>query len=382
MKIFYWAPFFSNIATIKAVLNSAECLLKYKSDNNYEVGIINAIGEWNDYKKIATNSIKFKDLSKIDLSKVMLKGSFLKSRLSYIFIFILNLRRLLRLINDEKPNYLIIHLITSLPILLSPFFNKKTKVILRLSGLPKLNILRSLFWKLYSKKIYKVTCPTQSTFDNISRSKIFNQKKIRLLKDPIISIKDLKKQSVERLDGQIINEKYILGIGRLTVQKNFTLLLNFFNKLIKRYPEYKLYILGDGEDKVKLINMISKYKLNSRVFLLGHQDNVFKYLKYADCFILTSLWEDPGFVLAEAGAINTNIISSDCPNGPKEIICNEDFLFLNGSSESLLHKFEAYKKKSKKELYNQKVDIKKKIKFYTSFQHFKKLNLILNENNE
>ena len=188
MKIFYWAPFFSNIATIKAVLNSAECLLKYKSDNNYEVGIINAIGEWNDYKRIATNSIKFKDLSKIDLSKVMLKGSFLKSRLSYIFIFILNLRRLLRLINDEKPNYLIIHLITSLPILLSPFFNKKTKVILRLSGLPKLNILRSLFWKLYSKKIYKVTCPTQSTFDNISRSKIFNQKKIRLLKDPIISI--------------------------------------------------------------------------------------------------------------------------------------------------------------------------------------------------
>ena len=166
------------------------------------------------------------------------------------------------------------------------------------------------------------------------------------------------------------------------MQKNFTLLLNFFNKLIKRYPEYKLYILGDGEDKVKLINMISKYKLNSRVFLLGHQDNVFKYLKYADCFILTSLWEDPGFVLAEAGAINTNIISSDCPNGPKEIICNEDFLFLNGSSESLLHKFEAYKKKSKKELYNQKVDIKKKIKFYTSFQHFKKLNLILNENNE
>ena len=382
MKIFYWAPFFSNIATIKAVLNSAECLLKYKSDNNYEVGIINAIGEWNDYKRIATNSIKFKDLSKIDLSKVMLKGSFLKSRLSYIFIFILNLRRLLRLINDEKPNYLIIHLITSLPILLSPFFNKKTKVILRLSGLPKLNILRSLFWKLYSKKIYKVTCPTQSTFDNISRSKIFNQKKIRLLKDPIISIKDLKKKSVERLDGQIINEKYILGIGRLTAQKNFTLLLNFFNKLIKRYPEYKLYILGDGEDKVKLINMISKYKLNSRVFLLGHQDNVFKYLKYADCFILTSLWEDPGFVLAEAGAINTNIISSDCPNGPKEIICNEDFLFLNGSSESLLHKFEAYKKKSKKELYNQKVDIKKKIKFYTSFQHFKKLNLILNENNE
>ena len=73
---------------------------------------------------------------------------------------------------------------------------------------------------------------------------------------------------------------------------------------------------------------------------------MFKYLKYADCFILSSLWEDPGFVLAEAGVMNTNIISSDCPNGPKEIINNEDFLFMNGSSDSLLQKFLIYKNKT------------------------------------
>jgi len=173
-----------------------------------------------------------------------------------------------------------------------------------------------------------------------------------------------------------------LGIGRLTKQKNFELLLNFFEKLIKRYPEYKLYILGEGDNKIMLNNIIDKYKLNTKIFLLGHQSNVFKYLKYADCFILSSLWEDPGFVLAEAGMMNTNIISSDCPNGPKEIICNEDFLFLNGSSSSLLQKFEIYKNKTTIELYNQKIKVKKRIKFYTSFHHFQKLNLILNENNE
>ena len=82
------------------------------------------------------------------------------------------------------------------------------------------------------------------------------------------------------------------------------------------------------------------------------------------------------------GIMNTNIISSDCPNGPKEIICNKDFLFSNGSSDSLLNKFEIYKKKTTNELHNQKIDVKKRIKFYTSFQHFKKLTLILNENNE
>ena len=382
MKIFYWSPFFSNIATIKAVLNSAKSLTKYEKNNKYDVSIINAIGEWNNYKEIYLKNIKFKDLSKKNWLKIMPKNGFLKSRLSYLFIFIVNIRKLLKLVNDEKPDYLIIHLITSLPIFLSPFFNKKTKIILRLSGLPKLNTLRSLFWKIYSKNIHKVTCPTQSTFEKILESSIFNEKKIYLLKDPIINIEEINKKSNEKLNSEISNEKFILGIGRLTKQKNFILLLNFFDKLSKKYPEYKLYILGDGEDKTTLINMINKYKLNSKVLLLGYQDNVFKYLKYADCFILSSLWEDPGFVLAEAGIMNTNIISSDCPNGPKEIINNEDFLFMNGSSDSLLQKFLIYKSKTINELNDQKIKVKKRIKLYTSFQHFKKLNLILNENNE
>ena len=53
MKIFYWSPFFTKIATISAVLNSAKSLVKYQKDNLYSVSIINAIGEWNEYKKNA-----------------------------------------------------------------------------------------------------------------------------------------------------------------------------------------------------------------------------------------------------------------------------------------------------------------------------------------
>ena len=158
MKIFYWSPFFSNIATIKAVFNSARSLARYQKNNKYDVSIINSIGEWNNYKNITFEKIGFKDLREKDLSKIIPKGSYLKSRFSYLLIFIINMKRLLKLINKEKPDYLLIHLITSLPIFLSPFFNRKTKIILRLSGLPKLNILRILFWKLYSKRIYKVTC--------------------------------------------------------------------------------------------------------------------------------------------------------------------------------------------------------------------------------
>ena len=223
-----------------------------------------------------------------------------------------------------------------------------------------------------------MTCPTESTFKTIIESKIFDEEKIYLLKDPIISIKNINKYKNEKLNTDITKNKYILGIGRLTTQKNFKLLLNFYIKLIKKYPEYKLYILGEGEDRIMLNNLIEKYQLNAKAFLLGHQDNIFKYLKHADCFILSSLWEDPGFVLVEAAAMNTNIISSNCPNGPEEIISNNDFLFTNGSSDDLLTKFQIYKNKNAIDLVNQKIRNKKKIKFYTLFQHYKGLNSILN----
>ena len=60
MKVFYWSPFFTKIATITAVINSAKSLLKYNKKNKYSVSIINAIGEWNDYKKTVNENIDFR----------------------------------------------------------------------------------------------------------------------------------------------------------------------------------------------------------------------------------------------------------------------------------------------------------------------------------
>ena len=66
---------------------------------------------------------------------------------------------------------------TSLPIFLSLFLSKNTKIILRISGLPKINFIRHLFWKIFAKRIYKVTCPTKSTYDYILKKKIFIKRK-------------------------------------------------------------------------------------------------------------------------------------------------------------------------------------------------------------
>ena len=144
MKIYYWSPFFTNIATIKAVIRSADSLVKFSKKEKYNVSLIDAIGEWDKYENIINKKIKIIKLSKIKLINYIPKNSFLKSRLSYIIIFFWNFFKLKSLINNDKPEFLVIHLMTSLPIFLSLFLSKNTKIILRISGLPKINFIRHL----------------------------------------------------------------------------------------------------------------------------------------------------------------------------------------------------------------------------------------------
>ena len=170
MKIFYWSPFISKVATVSSVIRSAESILKYSKKNNINVSIIDAIGEWTNYKKIINQKIQIINLKKKNIFESLPRDSFLKSRFSYILIFIITFFKLLKLINEEKPDYIIAHLLTSLPIFLTLIIKSNTKIIIRISGLPKLNFIRYIFWKIFSKKIHKVTCQTVSTYEYLKKN--------------------------------------------------------------------------------------------------------------------------------------------------------------------------------------------------------------------
>ena len=382
MKIFYWSPFISKVATVLSVVKSAESILKYsKKKEEINVALIDAIGEWKNYESKINPKIEIIKLNEINFLKYLPKGGFIKSRISYLFIFIFNFFKLRNLLNKKKPEYLIVHLMTSLPIFLSIMLKNKTNIILRLSGLPKLNIIRYLFWKLFSKKIYKVTCPTVATYKYLLQKNIFDKNKLSVLRDPAIILNEYSKKKFDRIEqSQFYKKKFIIGIGRLTKQKNFALLILAFEKILKIYPDYILLILGDGEQKMKLIELINRLKIQDKVFLLGFQNNVYKYLLKADCFILSSLWEDPGFVLLEAGLSNTCVISSNCMNGPQEILSSgkNGFLFENNNLNDLLRKFDEFKKQDACELNTKKKYLKKEIKKFTQFAHFNSLKKIIN----
>ena len=376
MKIFYWSPFLSQIATISSVLRSAESITNY-SIKKHSISIIDSVGEWENYNNL--KNINFIKLYKKSFYNHLPKGGFLKSRLSQLIIFVFSFNKLLKLLNKDQPDFLIAHLITSLPILLSSFISKKTKIILRISGLPRLNIFRKLYWKFFSKKIFKVTCPSYTTYKELIRLNIFKKEQLEILYDPIINIREFKERKFDKIDGFLKDKKFILGIGRITRQKNFSLLINAFHKIQKNFPKLLLVILGEGEDKNKILNLISKKNLSNNIYLLGYKKNVYKYLINAECFILSSLWEDPGFVLFEAALSNTPIISSNCRNGHLDIMDNEKngFLFDNNNVEDLVDKYNQFKLLNEFEVKKKSISAKKYIKKYTIYNHFNKLSSIL-----
>ena len=74
--------------------------------------------------------------------------------------------------------------------------------------------------------------------------------------DKEFNISEINKKKKEIIEEKLINEKFILSVGRLTYQKNHKILINAFKEVSINYPELKLVILGDGEKEDELLNLI------------------------------------------------------------------------------------------------------------------------------
>ena len=125
--------------------------------------------------------------------------------------------------------------------------------------------------------------------------------------------------------------------------------------------------------------MVKKKNLNDKIFLHGHRLNINDYLKDSLCFVLSSLWEDPGFVVIEAAMNNTIIISSNCETGPKELLNDKinSFVYEVNNKESFIKSFESFLKTDKSQKLKMKINMKKDIKKFTIFSHYQNIKKII-----
>ena len=100
-----------------------------------------------------------------------------------------------------------------------------------------------------------------------------------------------------------------------------------------------LLLLGDGEEKEKILERVVALGLEENIFLAGWVSDPLPYFDLADLFVLSSDYEGFGVVIVEAMSRGLNIVSTNCKSGPSEILNNGEFGFLCevDNPESLSH---------------------------------------------
>ena len=126
-----------------------------------------------------------------------------------------------------------------------------------------------------------------------------NKKKVKILYNPSLKkITKFKKRN---------NKKVFLNIGRYCKQKNQQLLIRSFANFIKKEKNYKIIFIGDGPDKIKLLQLVKDLNIKQNISFKNWNSNLISYFKKSSAFILTSLYEGMPNVLIEA--INYNVPS-------------------------------------------------------------------------
>ena len=113
----------------------------------------------------------------------------------------------------------------------------------------------------------------------------------------------------------------ILGVGRLTQQKDFQSLLRAF-ALVRQQAPVRLVILGEGDERTELEKLAAELGISGDVDLHGFVDNPYAYMANAALFVLSSEIEGLPTVLIEALAVGVPVLSTDCPSGAREILDN------------------------------------------------------------
>ena len=178
-----------------------------------------------------------------------------------------------------------------------------------------------LLVRAFYPKADKIICVSNGVAQELINKYHLPKSKIQVIYNPVVT-QDMFKKAEEPLDHpwfQPGQPPVILGIGRLTAQKDFETLIKAF-ALVRNKTETRLMILGEGPDRAKLEQFVKQLGLENDVCMPGFVDNPYKYMKHSSVFVLSSRWEGFGNVLAEALALGLPVVSTDCPSGPAEIL--------------------------------------------------------------
>lgn len=133
-----------------------------------------------------------------------------------------------------------------------------------------------------------------------------------------------------------LKNKKVIAVGRYSWEKGFDLLIEAWEIVALKHPDWTLHIYGLGDKETYQI-LAKKKGIENKVTCHSFAEDV--YEKYRDCsiFVLSSRQEGFGLVLAEAMATGLPSVAFNCPDGPSEIVTDgvDGILIENGNTQKL-----------------------------------------------
>lgn len=242
----------------------------------------------------------------------------------------LGLPKMVFYLKKVKPDVLFATLeFTSLISLLAQKISRvKTRVVIRVAVAVSQH-KRSRFKKIIERKMisfmypwaHKIIAVSRDTKRDLIEFTHLSAEKIKTIYNPVVSQEMLEKANLTPSHEyyQIGQPPIILGVGRLTRQKDFATLIRAFDIVHKQIPA-RLLILGEGDDRAELEALIHSLNLEGEVDLPGYEINPYTYMKNSAVFVLSSRWEGLPNALIQSLACGCPVVSTNCPTGPMEIL--------------------------------------------------------------
>ncbi|MCB0480489.1 MAG: glycosyltransferase [Flavobacteriales bacterium] len=183
-----------------------------------------------------------------------------------------------------------------------PFLPKKVRYIARESSIPslrnradKLSRIHEYIYSNWMARFDYIICQSEEMRIDMEGHYPKTTSKLQVIQNPIDKEYILRKsqEPCEAMKNEFHN---ILAVGSLKRVKNYDLLIG---EASQAEENARYYILGDGPERNHLEQMIISRNLENKVFLLGHQNNPWKYMARADEFWQKSHWEGSSNALRE-----------------------------------------------------------------------------------
>ncbi len=168
-------------------------------------------------------------------------------------------------------------------------------------------------------------CVSQGVADELVRLSVIPRKKAKVIYNPVDlpRLETLMREPVNHpwLRTGVKRPPVILGVGRLMRLKGFDTLIRGFVRLRRDlHVDSRLMILGEGSDRQRLETLARDLGVENEVCLPGYSPNPYACMRRSSLVALTSHYEGFANVLTEALGCGINVVSSDCPYGPREIL--------------------------------------------------------------